>query len=452
MKQIYVFILALLAPGIHAFAGAKSEAAVTGVTWTGGLFPHFSNQGKGVQGSNSRLVAKTFLKFDAGVFVPVDSVTYKYSNGRGGMTKKDEPNNDENILFDESVSYVYNSLQAAYNNKMHRIQDFNIDNTVERLTYRSWRNMQTGGGIWKDSARYSYLYTNGIMTSSVYEIQAGGLWNKHVQSQLIYDSKNNVTQMNSTSYIATFSYDGNNNLVSVVDSLQMPSGTWVLNQKKSYDYDVDGNISVYTLEKWDATSATWLKDSRWEYSYSGKNIATSTETHWNGWGWENTNKHAYNYDNNNNKTEDVTQIWNASANSFVNSRKENWTYNSYNQPERIISYSWNGNSWINGQNDQELRFYYEHYFPTGTQNITADNDILVYPTMASNEVNIMVSHAGSHSTITVMLYDMNGRLVRNQPMEQTSMTMSVADLMPGNYIVKISAEEGVHTSRIIVNH
>lgn len=450
MKKIHVLIPALLFLCLHVQAGSGPQEGVTGVTITGGMFPHFTSQSSGKPIHNSRLKAKVFLKFLQNSFTPVDSTYYIYNGERGGETLKEEPNNDQNILFDESYTYIYNPLIGKYDNRLYRLQQFDADNKVWSLTYKNWRKSV---GEWKDSARYSYLYANGTMVSSIYEISFGGFWSKHVESALSYDANNNVTEMNSTAYVAKFVYDNNNNLITMVDSQISPNGTWVLNERKNYSY-LNNNVSVYTLEKWDPAIASWVNTSRWEYSYSGGNVAITTESFWDGSKWTNMSRHLYQYDGNNNKIEDIGQDWNVAANSFVNTKKQKWTYNIYNQPERIISETWNGSAWMYADNDEEIRFYYEYYFPTSINHLAAENNIIVYPYAAVNNININVNWDIPQSA-TIMIYDMKGSLAKQWQQERAAdfkISIPVSDFGAGSYIVQVIGENSRLSSRFVVTH
>lgn len=447
MKYIHVLISAILFLNINARAG--SQDAVTGVTVTGGWFPHFINQNSSIPNHNSRLKAKAYLKFQSAGFLPVDSIYYNYYGERGGSTKKEEPNNDENILFDESFTYIYNPSTDGYDNRLYRMQQFAQDGKVETLTYKNWR---TSVNEWKDSARYSYLYNNGIMVTSAYEISFGGIWKQHTQSDLSYDAHHNVTSMSSNTYTAQFIYDVNSNLVTMIDSQLTSSGTWTLNEKRNYTYS-NNNVNEYRLEKWDPVMNIWINESKWTYTYSGTNITSTLESAWDGSQWVNSALHLYKYDADNNKTEDIRQYWNITASAFVNAGRETWEYNIFGQPLHIISDSWNGNQWVHANGNEEIRFYYEYYFPSDITNTTTQkNELQVYPTIAQNSVNIKLNWATPQSSV-ISIYDMSGHLARriNHSGNIIDTQVPVSDLASGNYVVNITGATSNLTGRFVVS-
>lgn len=447
MKFIYILIPALLLSFIHS--RAESGDNVTGITITGGIFPHFSSQSGNNSANNSRLVAKVHSSYYQNRLVPIDSVHYIYKGERGGTTLKDEPNNDENIYFDESFSYIYNRTSGIYENDLWRIQNFTA-NKVTSLVYKNWR---PSPGEWRDSARYTYNYLGGVMTKTYYEIWIGS-WKQHVLSELVYDANNNVTQMNSNGYVAKFTYDVDNNLIGIVDSQQNHDGTWALNEKKSYAYNSEGEVTVYILEKWDMAVGE-VKKTRFEYTYLAKNVATTIESEWKNGTWNNVAKHLFTYDTDDNKTEDIRQTWDAGSATFVNAQKEEWTYNEHRQPVRILEYSWINASWQHTEGDEELKFYYEYFFPAGIDNVATDeNDIIVYPTNAAENINIRVDWDRPQSC-TVLVYDMNGRIVyrgRQVKAGDFDMNISLGALASGNYIVKVVGETSHLTSKFAVAH
>src|SRR5688500_10478376 len=106
MKTLFILIPAVLF-SLQLFA--ENEAMVTAGPSIGGQFPHFGNQVAGGGGVSSpakvslRLVGKTFTRYDGFNFIPVDSIFYAYSNDRGGILNNDNINNDEPLMYDESV-------------------------------------------------------------------------------------------------------------------------------------------------------------------------------------------------------------------------------------------------------------------------------------------------------------------------------------------------------------
>ncbi|MBS4066501.1 MAG: T9SS type A sorting domain-containing protein, partial [Chitinophagaceae bacterium] len=65
----------------------------------------------------------------------------------------------------------------------------------------------------------------------------------------------------------------------------------------------------------------------------------------------------------------------------------------------------------------------------------ANKTLDVYPNPAVNF--IVVYNHGNESGRTAMLYDVNGRMVMQQPMLQTASRMDVSRLTPGTYVLRV---------------
>lgn len=442
MKRFY-----FLLPAILFFLSSTGQPAATNVTAVsvGGFFPHFSIQLAPPADTASRLVYKVHSKYVNGVRRQIDSVRYSYnSNDRGGATKKEEPNNDENILFDESYTYVYNTVTNSFDNLLRRRQTFNADNKISTLLYSEWK-----AGQYADSTQYIYTYTGSLMTESDLKKYGGLQWSTVNLSLLNYDANKNVVYMDATSYKARFSYDQNNNIISVTDSMWKPAGGWNYNEKKIYTYN-GKDVKTYTLQKWDAATNKWANSKYWEYTYSGQDLNVAVEHNWNGSGWVVAARNIYSYDNAHNKVYDVRQTW--TGNIYVNLKRESWTYNSFNQPLFIFTETWSGSAWAKTNDDEEFRFEYAAYFPTSLKNVYSDHAVSVYPNPSSSNVNIDVNWPESQA-FTACIYDMTGKVViKWSENEQKAYhgSISVADLPAGTYFLKLAGDKHIASQKITV--
>ncbi len=440
MKNKYLLLSYLLLCASPIIAAEGSSNMTSGVVIPGS-FPHFNPQvGKtsGVAKLNFRLYARTNTLHNGSAFVPVDSTHYYFGAGRGGVLNYDIPASDESIYYDESYTYYYNNVMAAYGNKLYRKQTFNANDNVTSLTYATWR---TSTGLWKDSARYLYDYLPGSSKIDVTYFQlagAGGMWNPHDQSTLTYNG-NNVVSISSLSYSATFVYDANNNIVSVEDKVSdHGSGTQYNNERKSYTYE-NGDVATYTLEKWDANTSAWAKNKRWEYTYNAKLLVSAIEYNWNGSSWEQYDKILYTYNNANNKTSETKQVWNGSI--FVNESREIWAYNDFGLLKSITTEDWQNNTWVNKAGNTEVRYYYEYYSPTKVGETKLNTASLsMYPVPAVNTVNIKLD-MGASASVAFAISDMYGRVVKQWNESNTSFyqgQVDISSLAAGNYMLTVN--------------
>jgi hypothetical protein len=453
MGKLYttLFILAILGGNVYAIE--DSEKMTTSVPVTGG-FPHLSSESP-VISTNYRLRAKTFTTYSSNAFVPVDSTIYVFSNGRGGYTSMKDPNNDESVYFDNSVTYLFDRSVGAYTNRLKRKQEYNENNKVTMLSYTAWKEL---AGIWRDSAKYVYSYdknTSKLLTSSL-EIWAGGSWSPHIISTLQYNS-NNLTTLNSSTYNAVFSYDVNNNLVGVEDEQWSQSAGWQKNEKKLYVYSGD-KVVTYTIQKWNLQNNDWQNAVSYDYAYNGGDKpAESVMKIWNGSIWVASEKSIYSYDKNGNKLEEIKQVWNTSTSSFNNTLHEVWEYNSNNLPVSITTSRWNESTsaWVNADQDYQIRFYYEIYWPTSVKSVASvESNMKCYPLPANDNLTIDVN-LSSASKCSIVMMDVKGHIVRQWEESYTNhinKSVNVADLNTGNYFVKVIGNTETLTQQIAVIH
>ena len=86
----------------------------------------------------------------------------------------------------------------------------------------------------------------------------------------------------------------------------------------------------------------------------------------------------------------------------------------------------------------------------------ADARLLVYPTVANNELHLSYTATAAHA-LGVTLFDLTGRLVVNQPdyavvPGPNQLTLPVAGLRGGMYLLRVATPEGQLTRRVVVAH
>lgn len=441
MRKLLLYLSALACCSTNVLAIEGPQSLTTGVVIGGTGFPHFNPQGGKVSADKHyRVIAKTYTIYSGTWFQPQDSTNYTYTGGRGSLFSADRPNYDESILFDDATTYYYNAGTSSYDNRLYRKQSFDNSNNILSLTYSTWR---TSTAAWKDSARYMYSYVAGTnkIKESMFQLWVGGTWAHDVPSTLTYDG-NKVVDIVSNSYSASYTYDNNDNIICVIDKVAAHgSGVLSYNEKKSYSYNVDGEIATYTLEKWNTTNNDWDKIEKNEYTYTGKNIAENTVYQWNGSNWILYNKHLFTYNSNNDQTTEITQLWNGS--SFVNYQKEICAYNYYNLLESITTQNWDlAGYWKNADGNTQIRYYYEYYFTTSVANIAGNSSLNIYPVPATDKINISLNApAGTNTSFTVQ--NMNGAVVKQWEADAANtLTTDISSLPAGTYAICARTKDG----------
>lgn len=454
MNKIFTIATALLTVVATSSTQAKngSDAMLTAGVTTGNTFPHFDPVVGGDKGailkSNHRLISKVYFKHDGYDLMTIDSTTYDYSNGRGGAIDPERPNDDQNILFDNSYTYNYDNNINDYGNRLHRSQQF-TDNKVTMLTYTPWR-YTSNGWTWKDSARYLYNYaTDGRMIESTSELWFGSIWTNSVSSTLQYNTSNNIIKMSSVAYEVEFKYNSNNKIEQVVD--KRLTGGFVLENSERKTYTYNGNdIASYELEAWSTSLGVWVRINRWEYTYVSGTDKLDEELvyEWNN-GWVLTKRINYDYDSKNNLSQILTERWDAAAQQYINDKREKWEYNVDDLPTKMERQTWTGSSWGYAYGDEVIHYRYERYFPTSVNTIASADDMLnVFPVPANNTVNV---NWDKHYNYNIAVVDMAGRVVLNSNANSNTQ-LSVNNLPNGNYFVKVSDGADRMVKQIVVAH
>ncbi|MEZ5018452.1 MAG: T9SS type A sorting domain-containing protein [Flavipsychrobacter sp.] len=460
-KLLFIASTIMLLGGVvHAQELFLPEASIVAGVDIEGTFPHFNSTvtsgSQATTASHFRLIGKVYAKHNNSEFVTLDSITYKYGYGRGGDVTAEAPNDDRNILFDESNTYEYNAATKTFVNKLKRTQLFDNNDRITNLTYSVWKNHLSN---YTDSARYLYGYSaDGKMTSSVSQVWFGTIWANSVSSSLVYNSNNNITKMHSKLYEIEFVYGTNNKITQTIDK-EVKNGKLTYSERKTYTYGTNGDVSTYVLEKWDDISKYWVNTNKWEYNNTGTpNVEEEVMYTWNGTGWLKSTRNYFYYDaaRNDILVEKKMQRYSNSQNMFINVRTEIWAYNANNQPTVMTSKTWDAtsNSFISTTGDEQVRFLYEYYNPTSINNISLSSNISTYPTPAGSQVNVAVKW-DKPQAFDLALVDMTGKVLLNRHVDATidyTTSISVASLPSGNYFVKLSNSNIQLTERVVVAH
>lgn len=442
---------ALLLSVMHIHAGENDvQASITGTPTVGGLFPHFGlGNPHATMPGNQRMIAKVYAQYKNGSFIPVDSVTYQYSNDRGSIPNPEDINNDDHVLFDISTTYAFNAPSGTYENSRQRVQNF-IDNKVNELVYKKWHATTSS---WKNAERYLYTYDNsGKMHSSVLQLWYGTLWTNDINSVLSYDQNNNIVQMNSSTYTIDFVYDQHNNLVTIEDKVWSHSAGWSNNERKNYKYN-GGDISEYVLEKW--VNGNWENTGKWEYAYDANaNVILSTEYVWASGSWHKMREEQFTYDAVGNMLEKVEKKWNTTSGAFENSRKEVRAYNVNQLPTSITGFTWDASIWTHSDDDINVRYYYEQYFPANINDMAGEYNMAVYPVPAATNINISFK-LNKAQDFSVAIKNISGNIIHAEVVRSATTynnNISVNDLPSGTYFLHVNGANVNMVKKVAIVH
>jgi len=449
MKKLYF----LFAAGLYSLGVAAKTTSIGSPD----VYPHFDPQVlvTGTTPANVRIVGETYFTFNGAAFEAVDSTTFSYSNGRGGLLTADEFD-DKYVNFDESYTYVYTA--GTYHNSQKRFQSYDVNNNSQMYSYQKWKEIGVATPYWKDFGRYEYTYNPAkLVTSAVFELwHDGGIWEDHAVYDNVYDLDNNVIEMNSTDRNILFSYDADNRMIQRTDIVAYGlTGFWENDQKVDFTYGADGKLAYYIISKWH--NNTWNDSAKLAYNYNGQDILETVESVWNGSSWANSGVNEFAYDGAHNKLSDVRMNWDDASNAYINAYRTDWTYNSFDQPTTVSTNTWNTGSasWQYSTDDYQLHLYYETYSPTGIHQLPqAGVAMRLYPIPAQDVLNIDMTWEKAQP-YSLSVFDMQGRQLKSfsEPAAtNVQKSIPVNDLPAGNYFIKISGTIGQHIEKFTVNH
>ncbi|HRO42462.1 MAG TPA: T9SS type A sorting domain-containing protein [Flavipsychrobacter sp.] len=443
MKKFYSFLFALAAAS--PFAVAKTTTA--GIP---NIFPHMgSGSGNSAAANYSRILGYTYLKHNGTSFIPVDSTTYSYSFGRGGLLSKEEMD-DNFVNFDHSYTYEYLPATNTYQNLEHRFQAFNGAGKASKYTRQVW---STALNSWEDKWRYVYNYNNDLtlLQKTSFDLYIAGTgWAPHVLYNNFYDNVGNVLKMRSTAYVMTFTYDGNNNMLTRIDSqANISPFYWYGKEKFIFTYDANNRVISYIVQQ--GVSGNWVDKEKFEHVYTGNNITQKIEYQWSNNTWELKGRNVSLFDANNNVLSDEVQYWDVASNSYKSVSKRKWTYNNFNQPLTYHSetFETSTNSWSSTVDDFFYRYYYQSYIPASVNDLSSDFDLKLFPQPARNELQLELLR--NYAPFSLSVYDVQGRLLKQEAnVRLQTHKLNVSNFQAGTYFLKINLEDRQLSKQFIV--
>lgn len=448
-KGIFTLSLLLSIPllSVAQKESYDSEMMTTIGTYVPGMFPHFNAGGNSsvTPGDNSRLTGRVKLLHNGNAFAPEDSIAYIFNNtDRGGSPSLDDIENDEQIYYDESYTYEYNT--GGYEKLEHRRQTFTANDVIQILSYRTWLN-----NMWNNSQQYVYTYdAANVMTSSVLQIWAANKWEDHLPTQLVYDANDNIIEVNSLVQRFKFTYDIYDNVTGMTEELYlMSTQSWRNNRQFSYTYAA-GKLESTIEREWIASA--WKDIKKISHVYNAHNdIAAKTEQHWTGSGWINIRQNAYAYDVQHLVTSDTLKEWNVS--DWNPEVLTSYAYNSFEQLTEMKEQQWTAGSWTHAEGDEWYRFHYQTYFPTGVPGPSQFAGLFTtYPNPATDVVTLQVTWE-QPQPFHVSLTDMQGRVLmhcQEAAVRNYQKQVATQSLPAGNYFISVAGNQSVLTKKITI--
>ncbi|MEZ5018092.1 MAG: T9SS type A sorting domain-containing protein [Flavipsychrobacter sp.] len=404
-----------------------------------------------------RLIADAHYNYDGASYLPVDSNFYvQHGNGQNPGQF------DINIFqhqYNERTTYSFSGSAATPSWK--RVNSFNGSNLEEQLIQKA------SGSSWVNDSRYRVVYKGSVPDSIYYEdwrTQGGGSW--RTNDIYVYTfSGNNVTSVTKIDYFwnnqskqfeyrndyrDTYTRNGAGKPTSMIHE-EWNNSTKLWENKTKVETSYNGSNEPMVVSNFNWTSGAWAINDRDNYTYNAGKLESIASEFYFGGKWTGSYKNTY-YGTNANPDSMIRQSWDQINNFYINNIKFYYKHNGGGQMTELRTETWDGvGSFKPTVNTDSLNRYY-YWWPTNiTTNKALENAMSVFPSPATNMVNVSLpsSHYGQpvHFTVT----DMSGRIVKRwADVSSPKISVSVTDLPTGTYILNASNGEGMKSQRFSV--
>ena len=192
-----------------------------------------------------------------------------------------------------------------------------------------------------------------------------------------YQRDGEFAKLSMDSYKTETEYDANGNeTLSTTYRWNPETNSWTGSPKTEYAYDANGNQTLYARYNWNPETNSWVGESKYEKEYDANgNKTLSTTYRWNYEtnSWISRSKTERAYDANGNQTLYASYNWNPETNSWVCNNKEECTFDANgNLTLLVTSYldtktnSWMYNSKTESTNDNGASISVGYYWSTET--------------------------------------------------------------------------------------
>ncbi len=381
---------------------------------------------------------------------PTTRTTYAY-DGQNRMTNK--------------FTETWNATTSLWMNTNRQTVVYDAQGNLTQNTYEIFN-----GTIWviQNAAQYIYTYDANnhlIDYISQYWNTANQVWNDyHHQMGFLYDANGNCTQYEEQVMINSnwvnmdrFMYTYVNNVP--VDVLtQHWNGTayvndeWMVNITWHSWNGVFSNLTAVTsctIQDW--ANNTWYPDVRVNVTYDNFGGSVEVDQSYNGSNWNNTYRYKTNFDNQYNYTGNSLELWNSPVWDLYSEDKIINTYDAdFNFTQQIWQY-WDdfGSQMVN----IEKRVYegYEVFAGLNEQKSSARISVFPNPCADYFEIGFDKNTLLKSEDVQVLLYDLNGKMIKQATLSLSGTRIGIEDLSPGLYMYDLrTGSESIKKGKLLV--
>jgi len=398
---------------------------------------------------------------------------------------------EEEVFVTDSIychTFDFESMQVVPNTRSYNLE-FNDNGNVleeEEQVYRLDIN------AWQNSSKKSYEYDEDFFINN----QLEKTWDASLQTW-VEDRR------------LAFVWENESIVSSVTETWDVASGAFIPSNRQSYTFNANGDNTAFVDEQWDEANGTWVNNIQVQFAVNAAGeVLNSIFQTWSptlGWQngnlttniydtnsnqieaviqlwdgltnqWNNSGKTLYEYDAANNRTSTTNQFWNVVSAEWSNNNRVVETYNSDNLPLTSTVQNWNGDMFTDGfrtlreyNNELNLQGFENQIFQDDSWNYL-NNCEFYWRSVIIDGVKESVDNLDCRiqnpidkggifqceSLITneakqYFLFDLNGRIVDTQNIENQSFIQIKDNLSFGSYILVISNAKGIiHREKLIV--
>lgn len=387
-----------------------------------------------------KLIAKTFATFRTSGSYSEDSTRYFHSGTKGNNPGKYKIPEFE-YMEDSSHYYEYDAGTKKLVWQSRKVSKYTGNDFDESITYT------LNNGSWRNSARTRIIYASGKPDTVYYDswlTQGNGSW--RASSRIIYtwNGNNIATRLRQTrgrqnwsnSRLYTYQYTGGNE-TEFIDQ-KWSNGAWVDTVKRTTTIAAGKITKVETFK---SVSSVWQPEAQYFYEYDGNSrlIKIRQDIYFNG-NWDENGLDTFMFNAGNTTAfHDTMMTLGFSFGNIFNKAKNGYERLPDGRMTSMNSLSWNNTAWVPTDNQDSIKKWYYGY-NVGVNEVNQNNTTVgVYPSPASNSINITLDGLDKSRRVEFVIVDVQGRLMKNWTDEIKPVnTMTIDELPAGNYILLVN--------------
>ncbi|MEZ5018091.1 MAG: T9SS type A sorting domain-containing protein [Flavipsychrobacter sp.] len=403
-----------------------------------------------------RLVADAHYRYAGTTYNLMDSNKYEHSSNGYATAQFNIP------VFDNQfdMGYLYKVVSGNATLSERTTTTFSSNNIDMSTTDTT----SDGGTTWKGKRRVKINYVSGKPDTVFYANWSNfgsGSWFTNRKTAYVFTG-NNITSETSQRYVFgmgagwrndyrnTYSYSGANKVTSLIhEEWNNSSKIWENKTKAETSYNGSNQPLVVNNYNWDGSA--WVINDRDNYTYNaGKLESIASEFYFSGT-WTGSYKNTY-YGTGAHPDSMIRQSWDQINKFYINNIKYYYKHNGAGQVTELRTETWDGiGSFKPTSNADSMNRYY-YWWPTNVAtNTVVEKALMVYPSPANNLVSIKLSGDVYGKPVRFTVTDMSGRIVKSwSGISSPKMSVSVADLPTGSYILTANNAEDIQSQRFSV--